>query len=301
MKSDTRSFYVQAVQRVIEHAVAHLDEAVALEGLAAEACLSPFHFHRVFRGIVGETPLELIRRLRLERAAYRLANNDQPVTSIAFDAGYDTHEAFTRAFRAVYGTSPTGFRQRKHPRIELAAPCGVHFDPQGSIPQFIPRDFGGRIMDVVIKNFPELRVAAVRHIGPYMQISEAFERLGQIAGGAGLIQPPKTEMVALFYDDPESTPADQLRSDAGITVEPDASLPAGLEEHHVPAGAYASAIHVGPYEQLGDTWARLMGEWLPTSGRRINSDAPSYEVYLNTPMTAPKEELRTEIRIPVVG
>ena len=301
MKSDTRSFYVQAAQRVIEHAVAHLDEAVALDRLAAEACLSPFHFHRVFRGIVGETPLELIRRLRMERAAYRLAHTDQPVTSIAFDAGYDTHEAFIRAFRASYATSPSGFRERKHQRVELAAPCGVHYDASGSIPRFIPRDFGGGSMDVEIKNFPELRVAAVRHIGPYMQISEAFERLGQLAGGAGLIQPPHAEMVALFYDDPESTPADQLRSDAGITVPAGATLPQGLTEHHVPAGAYASTLHVGPYEQLGDTWARLMGEWLPASGRRIKDDAPSYEVYLNTPMTVPKNELRTEIRIPVVS
>ncbi len=301
MKSDTRSFYLQAAQRVIEHAAAHLDEAVALDRLAAEACLSPFHFHRVFRGIVGETPLELIRRLRLERAAHRLVHSDQPITAIAYDAGYETHEAFTRAFRASYATSPTGFRQQKHPRIELAAPCGVHYDAEGSIQQFIPRDFGGRSMDVAIKNFPELRVAAVRHIGPYLQINQAFERLGQIAGGAGLIGLAHTQMLGIFHDDPDSTPADQLRSDAGITVSPDAPLPEGLAEHRVPAGSYASTIHVGPYEQLADTWARLMGEWLPASGRRIRADTPSYEVYLNSPMTVPKDELRTEIRIPVVG
>ena len=55
----------------------------------------------------------------------------------------------------------------------------------------------------------------------------------------------------------------------------------------------------GPYEQLGDAWARMLGEWLPSSGRRISEAAPSYEVYLNNPMTTPKNELRTEIRIPV--
>ena len=156
-------------------------------------------------------------------------------------------------------------------------------------------------MDVEIKTLPELRVAAVRHIGPYNQISEAFERLGQVAGRAGLIQQPRTEMVALYYDDPESTPADQLRSDAGLTVPEDTTLPDGLSEHRVPAGKYASTVHVGPYEQLGDAWARMMGEWLPSSGRRISEDAPSYEVYLNNPMTTPKNELRTEIRIPVAG
>ena len=87
MKPATHSFYTDAVQRVIEHVVSHLGEALELETLAEQACLSPFHFHRVFRGMVGETPLELVRRLRLERAAWRLLHTDAPVTAIAFDAG----------------------------------------------------------------------------------------------------------------------------------------------------------------------------------------------------------------------
>src|SRR5262245_35226231 len=165
MKPQTRSFYAQAVQRTIAHIVSNLDEALDLETLAREACLSPFHFHRVFKGMVGETPLELIRRLRLERAAWCLRDHERAVTEIAFDAGYETHEAFTRAFRAAYSTSPSGFRLRKHPRIELAATCGVHYDAGGAVPPFIPRDSGGQAMDVEIKEMPELRVGTVRHIG----------------------------------------------------------------------------------------------------------------------------------------
>ena len=121
MKPDTRSFYARSVQAAIEHIAMHLDDALELEALARVACLSPFHFHRVFRGMVGETPLELTRRLRLERAAWRLRDKERAVTEIAFDAGYETHEAFTRAFRSSYSTSPSGFRLRKYPRIEIAA------------------------------------------------------------------------------------------------------------------------------------------------------------------------------------
>ena len=111
--------------------------------MAREACVAPFHFHRIFRGMVGETPLELVRRLRLERAAWQLASTDRSVTEVAFDAGYEAHQAFTRAFRVHYDTSPTLFRARKYPRIELAARCGVHFQADGTIPSFIPRDSGG--------------------------------------------------------------------------------------------------------------------------------------------------------------
>jgi len=166
MKPVTRSFYEMAIQRTIEQIAANLDGALDLECLARGAGLSPFHFHRVFRGMVGETPLELIRRLRMERAAWRLARDNGGsggITDIAFDAGYETHEAFTRAFRACYSTSPTGFRQRKHPRIEIVATCGVHYNAHGRVPAFIPRNSGGDTMEVEIKEMPELQLIPPRY------------------------------------------------------------------------------------------------------------------------------------------
>ena len=105
-------------------------------------------------------------------------------------------------------------------------------------------------------------------------------------------------MLAVYHDDPDSTPADKLRSDAGIIVPDDAKLPPTLGEQRLPAGPYACTLHVGPYEKLGDVWQRMLGEWLPASGHRVGESA-SYEYYLNDPSNTPKERLRTEIRIPV--
>ena len=297
MKPDTRSFYGRAVQAAIEHIASHLDDALELQALGRIACLSPFHFHRVFRGMVGETPLELTRRLRLERAAWRLKDKQRAITEIAFDAGYETHEAFTRAFRSSYSTSPSGFRLRKYPRIEIAAACGVHFTADGVIPAFIPRDSGGLTMEVEIKEMPELRVGAVKHVGPYNQIPKAFERLGAVAGPAGLLRHAGS-MIAIYHDDPETTPQDQLRSEAALVVPEGIELPEGLVEEHIAGGRYARTLHVGPYEQLGDVWARFLGEWVPASGNRIG-DGVSYEIYLNNPTQVPKQELRTELYVPL--
>jgi AraC family transcriptional regulator len=153
-------------------------------------------------------------------------------------------------------------------------------------------------MDVQIKDKAERRVAALRHIGPYNQIGEAFMRLDSIARSAGLAK-PGAQMIAIYHDDPAATPKDQLRSDAAISIAPGEKLPDGLTEQRVPAGRYACAIHAGPYEQLGDTWARFMGEWLPASGHRPGTGV-SHEIYLNNPGTEPdKQKLRTELCIPV--
>jgi AraC family transcriptional regulator len=153
-------------------------------------------------------------------------------------------------------------------------------------------------MDVRVERMPSLRVGAVRHTGPYLQINHAFERLGDIVDRAGVEKNADMAMLAIFHDDPESTPPAELRADAGLTFAADARLPKELEERWIPAGRYAHTTHIGPYEELGNAWARLKGEWLPSSGERLR-DAPSFEIYRNTPETAEPRELRTELYIPV--
>jgi AraC family transcriptional regulator len=152
-------------------------------------------------------------------------------------------------------------------------------------------------MKVEIVRRPALRVAAVQHVGSYARISEAFARLGRIAGQAGLIG-RDASMIAVYHDDPAATPEAQLRSGAGVTVSEHSPLPEGLVEIRIPAGRYATVTHRGPYATLGDTWARLMGEWLPRSGERL-ADGASYELYRNDPTTTAPEQLLTDLFIPL--
>jgi AraC family transcriptional regulator len=152
-------------------------------------------------------------------------------------------------------------------------------------------------MNVEIKDMPALRVATVPHFGSYNRINDAFTTLGQIAGPANLVGPNNT-LLAIYHDDPETTPEAELRSAAGVTVTPDVTVPAGLAEQWIPAGRYACVVHVGPYEELPVAWARLMGEWLPKSGHRPGGGA-SFEIYRNTPADTPNEELRTELYAPL--
>ena len=147
-------------------------------------------------------------------------------------------------------------------------------------------------------NVPELRIASVSHVGPYNTIGAAFGRLSQISGGAGLAK-PGAALVGVYHDDPRQTPAEQLRSDAGIVVPEGASVPAELNESRVAGGRYAVALHEGSYETLPNTWKQLMEEWFPKSGKRPAGTSPAYEYYLNTPMDTPPDQLRTEIRIPI--
>jgi AraC family transcriptional regulator len=144
-------------------------------------------------------------------------------------------------------------------------------------------------MDVTIKNQPELRVAGIRHIGPYQEIGHEFGRLG------GMLKAPPpsgSHMIAIYHDDPAVTPADRLRSDAAITLDGKTPAPMGLIEQRLPSGRYAVTTHKGGYEGLPATWTALK-EWAATNGHTMAQ--PGYETYLNNPMTTEKSDLLTEI------
>ncbi|HTV18415.1 MAG TPA: AraC family transcriptional regulator, partial [Polyangiaceae bacterium] len=262
MKPATQNHYRDLVLRAVAHIHATLDEALDSTVLGQRAHLAPLHFHRIFRGLIGETPLEMHRRLRLERAAWSLVQTEQPVTRLAFEAGYETHESFTRAFAAAFGAAPTEFRARtrKNPTSwgaatasTLAAPCGVHFTPDATDAPISlqPQE---PAMNVSVQHLAQKRVLAAAHRGPYTTISAAFARLdeclkrGSIPGDACL------EMVAVYYDDTDSVPAAELRADAGVVVREGTAVPDGLHLVSIPAGLYASTVHSGPYERLADAW-----------------------------------------------
>ena len=156
------------------------------------------------------------------------------------------------------------------------------------------------MLNVQIETEPEKRVAVVSHRGPYETISEAFERLSPLAERARLTDTPVAALVGIYYDEPQTTPPAELRSDAGIVVPPNVALPPGLKEVRLAAGKYARTTYIGPYQGLPEVWARFKGAWLSESGQQ-RGDGPTYERYWNTPMNAKPHELKTELYVPLAG
>lgn len=154
-------------------------------------------------------------------------------------------------------------------------------------------------MNVEVVEQPARRLGTVRHVGHYHEIGRAFGQLGpRLGAAAGSLFAGGAAMVAVFHDDPDRVPAGQLRSDAAIVVPEGFALPDGLIEQRLDGGRYATTVHVGPYEQLGQVWQRLRREWLPSSGERAAA-RPSFELYVNDPGSTPKEQLRTQLFLPL--
>jgi AraC family transcriptional regulator len=276
------------VLRVCQHIEAHLDEPISLDRLAAVACFSPFHFHRIFRALVGESVMEHVRRLRLERAALRLRSPGATrVIDVALDAGYETHEAFTRAFRAMFGVAPTGFRRAR--RRPVGARPAV---PAAKVPA---RRDG---LSVRLERLPAIRAAFMRHVGPYTQVGPTFERLLSWAGSRGLPADPDAPTFGLTWDDPDVTAPERLRYDACVPVPESIGAEGEVGIHLVPAREYAAVTYRGPYEGLDEVYRWLCGAWPPRSGREVSA-APCLEFYRNDPRLTPPAELLTDVFLPL--
>ena len=233
--------------------------------------------------MVGETLAEHIRRIRLERAAQLLVQSERSVTDLAFETGYETVESFTRAFKARFGVTPSAYKKANGRQAVWKLP---ELDRKGELS-----------MDVQVKEIPPRRVIFVRHIGPYNECGRAWEKLCLWAGPQGFLQ-PGIEFIGLCYDDPDITPAEKIRYDACITVDGDVQTEGEIGIQTIAGGSYAMTTHHGSYTKLGETYAKLCGQWAPANGYEIRS-LPSLEMYLNSPEDTPEEELLTDVHIPI--
>lgn len=275
-RATTEADYRERVRRAQALLEADLDGPLQPALLASAACFSLHHFHRIFLAQTGESVMQQVRRLRLERAARRILDGNARLIDVALEAGYGSHEAFTRAFTEHFGTLPSQFRAERLAHRRLPAPRA----------SCIP---------VRVATFPAVRVAGMRARGSYANVGPTWQRLVAWAVQHGFFTDSEPCLYGLCPDDPAVTDESRLRFDACVVVDrapPDREATAA----EVPAGRYAVGLHTGPYERLHETYLEVIGHWFPSSGFEPAPDAV-VEHYLNHPATTPPDELRTEVRV----
>ncbi|MGF6255622.1 AraC family transcriptional regulator [Ensifer sp. LBL] len=277
----TWATYERRLHRVSDYIYGHLDGDLDLDRLSEIACLSPHHWHRIYRAVHGETLAGTVKRLRLQRAAADLAQTDLPVETIAQRSGYPNLQSFNRTFKASYGLPPARYRKEgSHVAFETASTEGI---PD--------------MYEVTLKEVEAFDVVGVAHTGSYMEIGKAFETLYGTLFSRQLFR-PDMEMIGIYLDDPELVSTDKLRSFACVSARKAMPVEAPLTPQHLDGGRYAVLRHKGPYADMPKAYQWLYGTWLPQSGREIR-DSLMFEKYLNNPREVAPTELLSEIYLPL--
>ncbi len=313
--------YIARINRVIDFVSDNIDQELSLGKLAAVANFSPFHFHRIFRALVGETPNSYVQRIRAEKAASQLINNPgKSITEIALDCGFSGSAPFARVFRDTFKMSASRWRAAGKPPESTN---GTLKSKNGQLFSKIHREFSvspgyfdpdthnqfweitmkeGMQAKVEVRHMPEMSLVYVRHIGPYQGDSKLFEGLfGKLmtwAGPRGLLRFPETKSICVYYDDPGITDEQKLRIDVCITVTEDVDVEGEIGKMTVAGGRYAVARFEVKGEEFQQAWDAVYGGWLPESGYQPG-DGPCYEIYHNDPQQHPEGKCIVDICVPV--
>jgi AraC family transcriptional regulator len=292
MKPSTERDYHRRIARVVEAILADPGATHTLDSLASVAHLSPFHFHRIYRALTGESVVATVQRVRLERAAHHLTVADNPVGDVAANVGYESPQAFSRAFRGFAGVSPSTFQMRQR---RLTTPGG-EADPYTTARLASNRPDAPPVELVELAPFD---VLCLRHDGPSATINQTFRTLRMLwqqLPGAAASAKVDSPAIGMCWGDPEG-PGDFTYL-AGIV--PSRSIePTGvLERVHLEGGLYATHRLVGPYALIGPTFQALVGGWLPHSGYEPD-DRPALEFYRNRPVLDQQHACVTDLMIPL--
>ncbi len=280
MKKITKDEYTQSIYRVILYVEQNYTYELTLEELAKVAGFSKYHFHRIFKSMVGESLSEYVRRVRLSSTTLKF-KTDQKVTQIAMNSGYETNASFSKAFKNHFGMTPKEFGQnaKLQKGSKMQEPKMVELDP--------------------------VEVLYVRRKGAY---EKAAAEAAEVLYGFVYTQKIKhkknlmgknAQMFGIGHDDPNITPQEKLRCDICVSYDDKSVVPEGeVSVKTIEGGKYAMFLHKGAYQNLKNTYDEV-GNWIVESGVSLR-DLPMVEKYLNRdPRKTKPENLRTEIYLPV--
>jgi len=284
----------QRFRRVLDHIDGHLDGDLSLAVLARVASWSTFHFHRAFSALTGMTVHRYVQLSRFKRAAWQAAfRPGASLTDIAFDAGYESQEAFARAFRQRLGQSPSAFRDAPDWRVWASAWQELDQVRRFHMPMVYRRD------DVRIVDLPPVPVACLSHVGDPARIGESVRRFIDWRREKGL-SPSRSATWNVLHDDPDATPPDVFRLDICATCDDVGANDAGVVASTIAGGRCAVMRHTGSDALLGDAIRFLYADWLPSSDEEPR-DAPLFVQRVVFFPDVPEHEAVTDIYLPLAG
>lgn len=285
MPSDRYRTRITSAMEILESAPS---ERMTVAELANEVAMSPFHFHRIFRALTGETVGDVTRRFRLARGLRFLRDSDMSITDIALEVGYESSQNFTKAFKAVTGVTPSEVRSNSGLEDKLINRLAK--------PRFIiTKEF--TMSDIKITTVPLFTTVGIQHKGPYEGLGSVYEKLRNWIATNNLFSLIEG-FYSVYYNDPNEVAAEDIRTDACIKLSEPVETNAEMTTIELGGGEHAVFIHKGPYEELRNAYDMLYGRWLPSSNREL-ADKPPFEKYLNDPATTKPEDLLTEIYLPL--
>ena len=308
-KQTTQAEYKRRINKALEFIVENLDQNLSLENIAKASHFSPYHFHRIFQSIIGETVNEYVHRKKMEKAASTLVcSSNLTITNVAELLGFSSSANFSKAFKLYFGVSPSQLRNPQQQQIskigKLYSKYGKAFNIQDLYSQtvtqtvtFNPDKLENILMNIKLENMEEKQIAYLTSPKGY-ELDSIFETCDKMLAWAKAtdIEDYEHKLYAICHDNPMVTPKDKCRYDAAITITSDVEVRAPYTKSIIPAGKYAVAYYKGDGDKVSNFYIELYSNWLSNSGFEPDH-FPPVEHYLNDTRQDGFVEMEVHIKV----
>ncbi len=294
------SYRINKALTYIDH---HFDQNLSLEIVAAVACYSPFHFHRIFKEVIGEPLNAYITRKRIEKtASVLMRKKEMTITELSLKYGFNSNSSFTRAFKKFYGISPAEFRKNCPDQFSKISKT----DSKNGKAVVIFEKYICNIdhhqnwikmnANIEIREIPALNLAYIPHVG-HANLDQTFERLMKWAAPKGLLNSPEFKPLTIYHDSFKISVPEKVRMSACVILSEPVKVDGEICSATIDKGKYV----VGHYEisaaDFGKTWSDLF-VWLNKNGYKT-TEKNCFEIYQNDYREHPEKKFIVDLYIPV--
>jgi|LSQX01.2.fsa_nt_gb AraC family transcriptional regulator len=294
-----------AINRVIDYIEGNICNNIELEHLAQVASLSKFHFLRVFKTLLGETPMQFLSRLRLEKiAAALISKPNSSISEICYEHGFTNMTIFAKNFKKHFGISATEWRKNENSNLgkvisnnrKSFQEPSMYFCQQSRTIKWKTQMKQNKLLE--IRGFQPFSVAYVRHLGAYQVDDKVFEtlwsKLYSWAAPKDYLSQTDLKSLIVYHDDPNLTSHGKQRMSFCISVPENAKTDGEIGKMKIEGGKYVVAGFELTSNEFPLAWEFVMN-WFPTSGLEPKN-GPSFELYPEQPKDY---KFKVEICIPL--
>lgn len=298
--------YLRRIHKVQDYIEQHTGRALTVEELSNVAGFSMFHFSRIFQGVLQESLIHYVNRIRMEQALFLLAHReDKNMTDIALELGFSDSAVFSRTFKNYYRVSPREYRQEYRENCEGSFLLSeYHGRETRAVREEQAADRLPVQGEITIERLDEKQMVYVRHTGTYETLAKEYAGLIQTlfthAEMQNLLVEGQNWVLAIYHDNPEFGEEEQFRTSLCLTVPEDIRIQDDgvLGQMKLESGLYAVGHFRIQAEQYPDAWNHMYQEWLTCSGYVPRNAAP-FEVYRNDPSTDENHINEVDIYVPI--
>lgn len=298
-----QDFYTYGIHKVQNYIDENYCKNITVDDMAKISGFSRFHFSRIFKAILNESPMEYVNRIRLEHSLFLISHRkDMNMTDVALELGFSDSTVFTRTFKKYFKISPSVYRKQNSTNCKENYFIST-YNKTDKTKKWTENTLS-ETQSVRFERISEFEVIYVRHIGDYISLAKNYKKLMNTlfteAKKQNLLKTKESKFISIYHDNPEFGTENQFRTSLCLTYPSDCNPneTEQISKMKIEGGLYMIGHFEITANQFEDAWDYMYQQWIIGKKHMPRNSYP-FELYLNNPEDEKEHLIKVDIYVPL--